>query len=48
MILKTVVFASLVALAFGHGRLISPPGRSTMWRYGYKARRGKNTKGTQS
>ena len=36
MILKIVVFASLVAIAYGHGRLISPPGRSTMWRYGYK------------
>ena len=48
MILKIFLFASLVALAFGHGRLISPPGRSTMWRYGYKTRRGKNTKSTQS
>ena len=24
-----------VEVCYGHGRLISPPGRSTMWRYGY-------------
>ena len=35
MILKTVTFAILIAFALGHGRLISPPGRSSMWRYGY-------------
>jgi len=25
----------LVAGTSGHGRLINPPGRSTMWRYGF-------------
>ena len=35
MILKTVTFATLITFALGHGRLISPPGRSSMWRYGY-------------
>jgi hypothetical protein len=35
MILKIVTFAILIAFALGHGRLISPPGRSSMWRYGY-------------
>ncbi|KAH3894119.1 uncharacterized protein LOC127862143 isoform X2 [Dreissena polymorpha] len=30
-----VVVGGLLTLADGHGRLIMPPGRSTMWRYGF-------------
>ncbi|KAL0280044.1 UNVERIFIED_CONTAM: hypothetical protein PYX00_001458 [Menopon gallinae] len=29
------VLASMLALAGGHGRLIEPPSRATMWRYGF-------------
>ncbi|KAL5018830.1 hypothetical protein ScPMuIL_004552 [Solemya velum] len=30
-----VVVCSLVAFVTGHGRLVEPPSRSSMWRYGY-------------
>ena len=35
MLVKILVLHTLIIGAIGHGRLISPPGRSTMWRYGY-------------
>lgn len=35
MLLQITVLVAFVASVLGHGRLISPPGRSTMWRYGY-------------
>lgn len=30
-----VVLPSLLQLVGGHGRLIEPPSRATMWRYGF-------------
>ncbi|XP_063399680.1 uncharacterized protein LOC134684322 [Mytilus trossulus] len=36
MLLQITVLVAIIASVFGHGRLVSPPGRSTMWRYGYK------------
>ncbi|KAK3106161.1 hypothetical protein FSP39_014004, partial [Pinctada imbricata] len=30
-----IVFAELVDVCFGHGRLVNPPSRSSMWRYGF-------------
>ena len=35
MLLQITVLVAFIASVLGHGRLISPPGRSTMWRYGY-------------
>ena len=35
MLVKILVLHTLIIGVIGHGRLISPPGRSTMWRYGY-------------
>ncbi|CAG2226629.1 unnamed protein product [Mytilus edulis] len=35
MLCQIFTLATLIAAVYGHGRLISPPGRSTMWRYGY-------------
>ncbi|CAH1788820.1 unnamed protein product [Owenia fusiformis] len=31
----TVFFATCLELVFGHGRLIEPPSRSSMWKYGF-------------
>ena len=30
-----VLYCILEGVVWGHGRLRQPPGRSTMWRYGY-------------
>ena len=35
MLARLVLVAGLAGLAAGHGRLIEPPSRSTMWRYGF-------------
>lgn len=34
-LLSLTLLLFYVEVCYGHGRLISPPGRSTMWRYGY-------------
>ena len=35
MISTYFFIATLFSCVYGHGRIISPPGRSTMWRFGY-------------
>ncbi|OWF38771.1 uncharacterized protein LOC110465894 [Mizuhopecten yessoensis] len=35
MLCFTILYVIDLAGVSGHGRLVSPPGRSTMWRYGY-------------
>lgn len=31
------LLASLASLADAHGRMLEPPARNTLWRFGYKA-----------
>jgi hypothetical protein len=36
ILLAIALTLCLIGLVQGHGRLIDPPGRSSMWRYGYR------------
>lgn len=35
LLLGTLCLLAMAAGAFGHGRLMDPPGRSTAWRFGF-------------
>lgn len=35
MLRQLLALSTLVVAVYGHGRVLEPPGRATMWRMGY-------------
>ena len=36
IICGSILFNNVFVIVYGHGRLVDPPGRNSMWRYGFK------------
>lgn len=45
VILTLLVAIQLIGVSHGHGRILDPPGRSSMWRRGFEAPRNDNDNG---